>query len=260
MCHNMENKITFEIISDIYNKIELEWNYPFSYFKELYMSKFTFLSNHATVRLEDRTKMTNTEIRDLMDKKLFVVIASLPGLNKRHCLFYSEKDDSCFVIIQDSLAGTVITILPLNYHAKLAYEVKEKDCEKAKKIYFDYKEKPKGKELKIKKLKIKDNLEPKFGLVTIISESTGPTPAFKVVLHLIGDEGKMKVKDLVKIHSKEYSHSVNKLIESPELTKIIDQVCADKNINIERVYGITIKHNRTMIHKYIEIRNPESIR
>lgn len=59
------------------------------------------------------------------------------GFNKNHILFYSASDDDFYVAIQDGLTGTVVTVLPLEYHANLARKIPPEDCVSAKQIYFN---------------------------------------------------------------------------------------------------------------------------
>jgi hypothetical protein len=80
-------------------------------------------SEHAVLRVRQRTKMTTCEILELISAGRALNMGCKPGIPKRHILFYSAADDSCFVAIQDELDGTIITVLPVDYHLNLAWDV-----------------------------------------------------------------------------------------------------------------------------------------
>lgn len=88
---------------------------------------FTYMSTHAQRRLQERTKMSAYEIASLLDKGRYVDIGRKPGFHRHHLVFYSKKDDCCFVAIRDENSGTVVTVLPLNYQANLAWPVRAED-------------------------------------------------------------------------------------------------------------------------------------
>lgn len=88
---------------------------------------FTFMSAHAQRRIQERTKMSDYEITSLLDKGLYVDIGRKPGFDRNHLVFYSKKDNCCFVAIRDENSGTVVTVLPLDYQANLAWSVRAED-------------------------------------------------------------------------------------------------------------------------------------
>lgn len=84
---------------------------------------FTHMSAHALRRVKGRTRMSAHEIQLLLDKGLYVDTGRKPGFDRHHLVFYSQKDDRCFVAIRDEHTGTVVTVLPLAYQAYLAWPV-----------------------------------------------------------------------------------------------------------------------------------------
>lgn len=92
-------------------------------------------SEHAVLRIKQRTKMTPTDILNLISNGGALNMGTKPGIPKRHLLFYSPVDDNCFVAIQDESDGTVITVLPVDYHANLAWEVTPELEDDAKSLY-----------------------------------------------------------------------------------------------------------------------------
>lgn len=75
------------------------------------MGRFAHFSRHALKRIKQRTGVNYFSIADILDGRMAVDIGQEPVFGRRHWLFYSEPDDCCFVAIQDSMSGLVITVL-----------------------------------------------------------------------------------------------------------------------------------------------------
>ena len=91
------------------------------------LSCFTNFSLHAFERLSERTSFTKEQLAFWLDHDMYLNLGNKPGIPKQHLLFYSIIDENYFVAIRDEQTGTIITILPLNYHGNLAWEVTESD-------------------------------------------------------------------------------------------------------------------------------------
>jgi hypothetical protein len=89
------------------------------------------LTEHAQLRLAQRLTISENKVRKIIDKGFAVDVGSEPGFNRRHMLFYCKPDAAFFVAVQDSQTGDVITILPLDYHRNLAWEIDDKQLAKA---------------------------------------------------------------------------------------------------------------------------------
>ena len=96
------------------------------------MAHFSYLSYHAQKRAAQRTALRGDEIASILNAGLAVDAGCMPGFNKRHWLFYSAPDDACYVAVQDTLTGTVLTILPLAYQERLAWKIDDADCERCR--------------------------------------------------------------------------------------------------------------------------------
>ena len=96
------------------------------------MSSFTNFSIHAFERLNERTSFTQEQLTFWLDHKMYLNLGCKPGIPKQHLLFYSPVDEDYFVAIRDEQTGTIITVLPLNYHENLAWKVTENDKIKAR--------------------------------------------------------------------------------------------------------------------------------
>lgn len=95
----------------------------------------SFFSKHAFKRIAQRTLLTYEEIGLILDGAFYVNTGTEPGFNRDHLVFYSHKDEVCFVAIRDHYSGKVITILPLDYHKNLAWPITESTIAKAQEIY-----------------------------------------------------------------------------------------------------------------------------
>ena len=96
------------------------------------MAILTYFSKHARYRIEHRTRLTDAEITDILENKHIVDIGTEPASRRVHLLFYSLLDDAYFIAVRDSLYGTVSTLLPLEFHALMAWPVKQADLDLAK--------------------------------------------------------------------------------------------------------------------------------
>ena len=97
----------------------------------------TKFSKHAFKRLAQRTKLSVETIVDILEEKIYVNLGMMPGFNKAYLLFYSSIDENYFVAIQDLLNGTVLTILPIDFHINTERKITEKDLLKAKNLFLD---------------------------------------------------------------------------------------------------------------------------
>jgi hypothetical protein len=98
----------------------------------------TKFSKHAFKRLAQRTKLSVETIVDILEHKIYINLGLMPGFNKGYLFFYSSADEDYFVAIQDLLNGTVLTILPEDFHINSEKRITDNDRQKVKKMYLDY--------------------------------------------------------------------------------------------------------------------------
>ena len=93
------------------------------------------IRQHAIIRLNQRCSLTPKEVRYILTNEKSCPIG-IHGKQKHHVhhLIYSEKDDECFVVIQDTNNEDVITVLPIDYHR--AWQIDPDTFELAKKAYY----------------------------------------------------------------------------------------------------------------------------
>lgn len=79
------------------------------------------LTRHAQERIGDRLSMAPDEVTAILDHDLAVLVGAKSG--HLHRLFFSPAEEQCFVAVQDQENGDVVTVLPVDYHSSLAWEV-----------------------------------------------------------------------------------------------------------------------------------------
>lgn len=99
------------------------------------MKRISPLTSHAKVRIAERTQLTEAEVLSMLDKKKFVDLGCKPGIHKQHLLIWSPRDEKAFVVVQDHLNGDILTVLPLDYHDNLAWEVTEEQVLQVSKLF-----------------------------------------------------------------------------------------------------------------------------
>jgi hypothetical protein len=184
------------------------------------MATFTYLSRHARQRIYQRTTLDKGEVASLLDQGQFVDIGCIPGFNRRHLLFYSELDHVCLVAIRDQLTGTVVTVLPLQYHEKLAWKVSEKQCEEAQRL----RNAPKSIASEISARKV--------------------AASFLISGHYIDETGHQKTKLLFTTPSIPYRNDLQELLKDEELPNRIDDSISKLHIAATDVYALSFRHGR----------------
>lgn len=59
----------------------------------------------------------------IVEARAYVRLGTKPGINREYLLFYSPRDEAFLVLLRDVFDGTVVTVLPLAYHERLAWAV-----------------------------------------------------------------------------------------------------------------------------------------
>jgi len=191
------------------------------------MQAFAHFSQHAFVRIAQRAALRCEEIAEILDQKRCLSIGKAPGFNREHWLFYSPEDQCCFVAIQDTMSGTVITILPTDYHKNLAWEINPADCERAKKL--------------------------------ATSDQTAHTEKqtatiFAIRGHYLDEIAAQKTKVLIKIPGATYHHDLRQLLADEHLFENLAELAADKGIPPDRMFSISIQLGSKRPPFYIDLR------
>lgn len=187
------------------------------------MHAFTHFSNHAYKRIKQRSQLSFNEIKVILDGKFYVNRGTEPGFNRDHIVFYSHKDECCFVAIRDNLTGEVVTILPLTYHKNLAWKISDEDISRAIKIY------------------------PNHLLIDKETEKGGEheeTRKFYVAIHFIDTFEKRRSTPVVAIQSKRKWNEANLFIHDENLIQVVKDKISLLSLSTHSVLGITIKSGK----------------
>lgn len=167
-----------------------------------FAGKFSHISKHAHQRLSERVKFSTKELSFWLDNGIYHDLGSKPGIHKKHLLVYSAEDQNYFVVIQDQYDGEVITILPLEYHKNLAWEVSEVDKAKAR------------------------NKAALMEAKTSSSQIVGKTIVINA--YYLNEDGNVRTKAIYKTPTKKATLNINEIMKSHEL-------CAELRSKIDQM-------------------------
>lgn len=164
-------------------------------------------SFHALERVRGRLALSHNDLVDLLDAGLFVNIGQETGNNRVHKLFYSQPDEMCFVAIHDVSTNTLITVLPLDYHANIAWVV-SLDAQ----------------------IQAKDLLASKEGTPKELNEveEVDKTTSFKIGLQYWNGQNKIKFLYLGSWPSLPYQRDIDRLIQDKKFLEFIDKKYQEK--------------------------------
>jgi hypothetical protein len=75
-------------------------------------------SKHAFDRVRERLQLSSWRLEELFEKFKTVPLGIETSSNRSHDLFFSVKDNACFVAVRDVNDGTIVTIVPAEWHNK----------------------------------------------------------------------------------------------------------------------------------------------
>ncbi len=201
------------------------------------MQSFAHFSRHAFVRIAQRTSLSCEEIAEILDRGLVVNTGRKPGFNRNHLLFYSHRDRDYFVAIQDGFTGTVVTILPLDYHENLAWKIGEADCEKAREVF-----------LAAPPLIKRGPSEP----------PKEPPKVFVINGHYVDENGRQKTRALLKAACDPYENDLRKFLADDNVFQQFDNLASSKGIPTERMFSITVRHGNDGTPVVIDLRSVDT--
>ena len=145
-------------------------------------------------------------------------MGNAPGFNREHLLFYSPEDNNFFVAVRDYLTGTVVTVLPLDFHENLAWRIKPDDCDRAKSLLLAEVERKKQQAISV-------------------------TPkVFIVSAHYRDENWNQKTKQVLKLDSSKYSNQLSKLFQDPNFYILLDDASEKKGLSSKYILGISVRH------------------
>lgn len=179
------------------------------------MARFSHFSKHALNRIGQRTKLNYFTIADILDYGGAVDVGTEPVFDRKHWLFYSDIDASCFVAVQDAVTGLVVTVLPLDYHENLAWKVSEEDLSKAKSIATTF--------------KLRD-----------VKSSSVPPSIIVVKARYMSREGYQKTVTLTKLKASDYKSDLFNVFNDESFESEVNYHCGRKGIDVSTIYEVTI--------------------
>lgn len=238
-------------------------------------SRFSYLSEHAILRLRQRTQLQPNEMNHLLDNHGYFRLGSHAGFHREHLLFYSPKDDTCFVAIQDHRMGKVVTILPTNYHKNLAWTVTENDCEQAKlqyEIYYQQYLVEKPPEIahppvtpkpppKVQKsadivltYRLHHHQDDQARLEFLGKEGKRKKAKFILTVTYIGMDLKIKRKTLFNVKAEKYEHNTALLWQDSAILTKIDDTIAKKNLHANAIFLLEVLNRDKNLIDYLTFR------
>ena len=198
------------------------------------MGTFTYFSKHAFMRIAQRTLLTYDEIAFILDKGYFVDTGTEPGFNRDHLVFYSHKDQTCFVAIRDHYSGKTVTVLPLEYHKNLAWPISEQVLNKAKEIYPFH--------------LLDENLkeQSKLDIQTSI-------PRIYLTFHFLDKEEKRKSKPLLSVVSEKNYEELDIVIKELNAYKLAQEKAVELDIPDGGILGVSIRISKKGSMKFFDL-------
>lgn len=167
----------------------------------------TNFSFHAFEKVLGRISMTHRELASLLDDDLAINIGEEINSNRVHKLFYSERDTICFVAIQDVKTGTVVTVLPIDYHENISWVVSIES------------------QLQAKRLIIKEEVTP-YQKSEILHTDVS---VFRISGNMVDEFGLyIKNVNLGSWPCEQYEYSIDALVEDKEFVKALIEKVTEK--------------------------------
>jgi len=176
------------------------------------------LTRHAYKRVLQRLLLSGGQLVELLDRELAVSIGRRPGTSHLHRLFFSPPNGECFVAIQDELTGDVITILPLDFHAVLAWPVAPQDEEQARALMR--------------------------GVELGPSQSRGVPHVFRLTVHYISPSGAPKATNLGSWPCAPYAARVEQLVADDAFVAAVWDRIREKSVPVDRVRAVFVRAGR----------------
>ncbi len=73
-------------------------------------------SKHAFDRVRERLGLSSFQVKELFETYKTVPLGIEKKSNRSHDLFFSVNDNACFVAVRDNVDGTIVTIVPAEWH------------------------------------------------------------------------------------------------------------------------------------------------
>jgi hypothetical protein len=199
----------------------------------------THFSIHAFERASQRLSMTHAELAFLLDEGLTIEVGREQKAKRVHRLFYSPNDAQCFVAIQDSHKGTVITVLPMDYHERICWVVSVGAQKKAKALLIKEAAEPAPREPIAQ--------EPKPITIPKKKPKAPPPPPSSFTVEVYGFADSSKRIKMFKWAFEPPVRSINALIEEDEFAHCLVSTFSEKSKDLfpQRMNWLCIENRAT---------------
>ena len=204
--------------------------------------RFTHFSHHATKRVTQRTKLTRLELASVLDHRLFVHVGNEPGLPREHLLFYSLPDEDFFVAVRDKMTGVVVTVLPLDYHANLAWSISPAQMKRAKELACNVARQTAADA--IAKSQSSSSAVPKAPRLLVVS-CTYMEPS-----------GRTAIKTLLKVPAIDYQCDIRTFFHDEGTPALIENAALRKELDPTRVISVAVRLGDKGIPEVLVLKDP----
>lgn len=194
--------------------------------------RFTYFSEHALKRLNERTQLTESSVGDIIDMGLAIDTGTEPVFNRKHWLIYSELDKSFFVVIQDAYTGFVVTVLPMKYHENLAWKINKRYFTEAKKNI-------EGNDIQVMLLEFRKKL------------NSEPPKNIQVKVRYVDNCNTAKTKNLFKLPAVDFNYSSKNVPIDNNFNNSIKQLSEAEGINPLSIFEVLLSYKKEGAPKII---------
>ena len=188
----------------------------------------TKLSYHAFKRVSERLSMSHRSLAKIIENDLVIYIGEETNKKRVHKLFYSKPDRMCFVAIQDVNDGTIITVLPIDYHQNISWRISFQSQLAAKKLIHKNKSVIQNTIVKAKKRVKKNNL---FMFKNRLDAATAKPSVFKLSVTVTDEYAKhIKTISLGDWPCGPYNHSIETLTQDKEFIDYVLNLAGEQSI------------------------------
>jgi len=181
-------------------------------------------TKHAKDRLINRTGLSIKDFEKIYDDEKIVPVGKEGSSNRYHELFYSKPMHQCFISIRDNKNSEIITILPIDYHQNIAWDISLNAQEMAKDLFND---------------------EKIFFINEVKAEHNKTPSKFRVVAF---DSFNLKRKNISTFSCEDFSYDIDLFLSNHSLKEVVKDFIKenDKNLftEIEIMFGKKRKNTR----------------
>lgn len=194
----------------------------------------THFTRHAWSRIHGRLSLSPSDVAQLLDRNIAVDVGVEPGSNRQHRVFFSEPDRVCFVAIQDMKNGAVVTVLPIHFHDRIAWQVSAEAQEEARALV--------------------SHMEDATTQASPRPEVRAGAPALKVTAYRRASNGAVSVLSFGVWPPEPPAAGVGALTQDPSFWAAIEAELAGKCVRIDEVEALYVRFGNKGALERLELR------